>query len=95
MLRQVPIPAPGTFDYEQRLCEGVARETPCCVQLPFDVVEIGNPKMEHVLDSNPVVPHRPHIWEQAQRGVSPTPRYLDEVEICEVTWPGWFNGVIR
>ena len=94
MLRQVPISTPSTFDDEQWLCEGVTRETPCCVQLPLDVVPAGYGKMEHVLDSNPVVPHRSHVWEQAQRGVSPTLRYLGEVEICEVAWPGWFNVVI-
>lgn len=78
------IGSPYAFDFQQWLQKGVGRETPSSVKLPFNIVPAGYAEIEHMFDSDTMVPLRPDKRKCAQRRVASPARELHKIEIGEV-----------
>ena len=79
------VATPGPFDYIKWGFKSTWWEPAGGVQRPLDVIPGANSKMQEMLDSNPMIPHWPYIWEHAQSRATPPPRELYEAEVGEMT----------
>ena len=50
--------------------------------------------VEQMLDSTPMIPHWPYIWEERESRATPTPRELYETEVSEMTVGASWHDVV-